>query len=162
MKLIIQIPCYNEAQTLPQTVAALPRRLSGVDQIEVLVIDDGSQDGTAEIAEQLAVDHVIRQPRHSGLAAGFVAGLEASLKAGADVIVNTDADNQYRAEDIPRLLEPILAQRADIVVGDRGVARMAAFSPWEAPAAAPGELGHRPGLRCIHPGCNQRFSGDHA
>jgi glycosyltransferase involved in cell wall biosynthesis len=129
VKLIIQIPCYNEAQTLPQTVAALPRHLSGVDQIEVLVIDDGSQDGTAEIAEQLAVDHIIRQPRHSGLAAGFVAGLEASLKAGADVIVNTDADNQYRAEDIPRLLEPILAKRADIVVGDRGVARMAAFSP---------------------------------
>jgi glycosyltransferase involved in cell wall biosynthesis len=129
VKLIIQIPCYNEAQTLPQTVAALPRSLSGVDQIQVLVIDDGSQDGTAEIAEQLAVDYVIRQPRHAGLAAGFVAGLEASLKAGADVIVNTDADNQYRAEDIPRLLEPILAKRADIVVGDRGVARMAAFSP---------------------------------
>jgi glycosyltransferase involved in cell wall biosynthesis len=103
--------------------------MSGVDQIEVLVVDDGSDDGTADIAEQLAVDYVIRQPRHSGLAAGFVAGLEASLKAGADVIVNTDADNQYRAEDIPRLLEPILANRADIVVGDRGVARMASFSP---------------------------------
>jgi glycosyltransferase involved in cell wall biosynthesis len=129
VKLIIQIPCYNEAQTLPQTVAALPRRLPGVDQIEVLVIDDGSQDGTAEIAEQLEVDHVVRQPRHSGLAAGFVAGLEESLKAGADVIVNTDADNQYNADDIPRLLAPILAGRADIVVGDRGVARTASFSP---------------------------------
>jgi glycosyltransferase involved in cell wall biosynthesis len=129
VKLIIQIPCYNEAQTLPQTVAALPRHLPGVDQIEVLVIDDGSQDGTSEIARQLQVDHVIRQPRHSGLAAGFVAGLEASLKAGADIIVNTDADNQYNAADIPRLIEPILASRADIVVGDRGVARMASFSP---------------------------------
>ena len=129
MKLIIQIPCYNEAQTLPQTVDALPRRLPGVDQIEVLVIDDGSDDGTAEIAEGLDVDHVIRHPRHSGLAAGFVAGLEASLRAGADVIINTDADNQYKAEDIPRLLEPILAKRADIVVGDRGVARMTSFSP---------------------------------
>ena len=83
--------------------------MSGVDQIEVLVIDDGSDDGTAEIAEQLDVDYVIRQPLHSGLAAGFVAGLEASLKAGADVIINTDADNQYRAEDMPRLLEPILS-----------------------------------------------------
>ena len=131
MKLIIQIPCYNEAQTLPQTVAALPRHLPGVDQIEVLVIDDGSQDGTPEIAGQLQVDHVIRQPRHSGLAAGFVAGLEASLKAGADIIVNTDADNQYNAADIPRLIEPILARRADIVVGDRGVARMASFSPFK-------------------------------
>ena len=128
MKLIIQIPCYNEAQTLPQTVAALPRSLTGVDQIEVLVVDDGSSDGTAEIAEQLGVNYVIRQPRHSGLAAGFVTGLEAALKFGADVIINTDADNQYRAEDMQRLLEPILANRADIVVGDRGVARIASFS----------------------------------
>jgi glycosyltransferase involved in cell wall biosynthesis len=129
VKLIIQIPCYNEAQTLPQTVAALPRSMAGVDQVEVLVIDDGSSDGTAEVAEDLDVDYVIRQPRHSGLAASFVAGLEASLRAGADIIINTDADNQYRAEDIPRLIEPILSKRADIVVGDRGVARMEAFSP---------------------------------
>lgn len=129
MKLIIQIPCYNEAQTLPQTVAALPRSLTGVDQIEVLVIDDGSSDGTAEIAEQLGVNYIVRQPRHSGLAAGFVTGLETALKFGADVIINTDADNQYRAEDMQRLLEPILANRADIVVGDRGVARIASFSP---------------------------------
>jgi glycosyltransferase involved in cell wall biosynthesis len=129
VKLIIQIPCYNEAETLPQTVAALPRRLPGVDEIEVLIIDDGSSDGTAEIAKKLDVNYVIRQPQHSGLAAGFVAGLEASLKVGADVIINTDADNQYRAEDMQRLIEPILARRADIVVGDRGVARLDTFSP---------------------------------
>lgn len=129
MKLIIQIPCFNEAQTLPQTIQALPRQLDGIDQIEYLVIDDGSDDDTAKVAEQLGVHHVIRLPRHSGLAAGFIAGLENALKFGADIIVNTDADNQYQADDIKRLVQPILEKKADIVVGDRGVARLASFSP---------------------------------
>ncbi len=129
MKLIIQIPCYNEAETLPQTIQALPRQLAGIDQVEILVIDDGSSDDTAEVAQRLGVHHVLRLPRHLGLAAGFITGLEASLRLGAEIIVNTDADNQYQAEDIQRLVQPILEKRADIVVGDRGVARLAAFSP---------------------------------
>jgi glycosyltransferase involved in cell wall biosynthesis len=129
MKLIIQIPCFNEAQTLPSTVATLPRKIRGVDEIEYLVVDDGSSDGTPEVAQRCGVHHVICLPHHMGLAAAFVAGLEASVRLGADVIVNTDADNQYQSEDIPRLLEPILAGRADLVVGDRGVAALPEFSP---------------------------------
>ena len=129
MKLIIQIPCYNEAETLPNTVAALPRHLEGIDIIEYLVIDDGSTDRTADIAAALGVHHLVRFTAHVGLAAGFAAGLEASLRNGADIIVNTDADNQYQAEDIQRLIEPILKKRADLVVGDRGVASVANFSP---------------------------------
>ncbi|MBN1145678.1 MAG: glycosyltransferase family 2 protein [Anaerolineales bacterium] len=129
LKLIIQIPCYNEAQTLPVTLQALPRQLPGVDVIEYLVIDDGSSDGTAEVARENGAHHVARLSQHTGLAVGFVTGLEACLKHGANLIVNTDADNQYLAEDIQKLIEPILSGRADIVVGDRGVARQQAFSP---------------------------------
>ena len=129
MKLIIQIPCHNEASILSETIAALPKQMPGFDQLEILVVDDGSQDGTAEAALQAGVQHVVRLPGHLGLAAAFSAGLDASLKLGADVIVNTDADNQYHAEDIQRLVEPILAGRAQIVIGDRGVATLAAFSP---------------------------------
>ncbi len=129
MKLIIQIPCYNEFQTLPQTVQGLPRALPGVDEIEYLVIDDGSTDGTAEAARAAGVHHVVCLPRHAGLAAGFMAGLEASLQRGADIIVNTDADNQYNAEDILRLVRPILDGQADLVVGDRGVGSLEEFSP---------------------------------
>lgn len=129
MKLIIQIPCYNEAKTLPQTVAALPRQLPGIDSIEYLVIDDGSQDATIEVATSLGIQHIVRLPHNMGLAQAFAAGLEASIVRGADVIVNTDADNQYIGEDIAKLVEPILAGRAELVVGDRGIATLPWFSP---------------------------------
>jgi glycosyltransferase involved in cell wall biosynthesis len=129
LKLIIQIPCFNEAQTLPLTIQALPETLPGVDVIEYLVIDDGSDDNTSAVARTLGVHHVVRLPQHSGLATGFKAGLEACLQRNADLIVNTDADNQYHAADIQHLIEPILAGRAAIVVGDRGVATVQTFSP---------------------------------
>ncbi len=129
MKLIIQIPAYNEEQTLPATLRALPRRLRGVSGIEVLVVDDGSTDGTAKAAKAAGADRVLTLPAHRGLAAAFAAGLEEALTRGADIIVNTDADNQYSAEDIPALIEPILAGKAALVVGDRGVANLKWFSP---------------------------------
>jgi glycosyltransferase involved in cell wall biosynthesis len=129
VKLIIQIPCYNEAQTLPQTVAALPRTLPGVACIEYLVVDDGSRDETVEVARALGVQHIVQMPHNMGLAQAFSAGLEASLLHGADIIVNTDADNQYCGADIQKLVEPILRGKAEIVVGDRGVADLPQFSP---------------------------------
>jgi len=129
MKLIIQIPCFNEAETLPETVAALPRSLSGIDQIEYLIIDDGSTDETVAVAESIGVHHIVRQTKNSGLARAFSTGIEACIQRGADIIVNTDADNQYRADDIERLVEPILARRAEIVVGNRNVATQPHFSP---------------------------------
>jgi len=129
MKLIIQIPCYNEAKTLPATVQALPRALPGIDEIEYLIIDDGSNDETVKVAQECGVHHIIRLPHHVGLAYAFMSGLEACLKRGADLIVNTDADNQYNAEDIQHLIEPILNRQADLVVGDRGVATLNTFSP---------------------------------
>ncbi len=128
MKLVIQIPCFNEVGTLSQTVAALPRFIAGIDQIEYLVVDDGSTDHTAEKAEALGVHHVVRC-RHRGLAATFMTGLESALRFGADIVVNTDADNQYQADDITKLVEPILAGRAELVVGDRGVSNHPEFSP---------------------------------
>jgi glycosyltransferase involved in cell wall biosynthesis len=127
LKLIIQIPCYNEADTLPETVNALPRQLSGIDRIEYLLIDDGSTDNSRDVAQALGVHHILRKG-HAGLAAAFVTGLETSLKLGADIIVNTDADNQYNASDIQSLVNPILAGEADLVVGDRGVSTLSSFS----------------------------------
>ncbi len=129
MKLIIQIPCYNESESLPGTLKLLPRQVKGFDRVEFLVIDDGSQDNTAEAARQAGADHIICLPHHSGLAGAFRAGLDACLRLGADVIVNTDADNQYEAQDIHRLVEPIVSGRAELVVGDRGVATLPSFSP---------------------------------
>jgi glycosyltransferase involved in cell wall biosynthesis len=129
MKLIIQIPCLNEEETLPRTIADLPREVKGFDRVEWLVIDDGSSDRTAEVARELGVEHLIRLTNNKGLAAAFQTGLDAGLKLGADVIVNTDADNQYSAADIPRLVEPILEGRADMVVGDRQVREIEHFSP---------------------------------
>jgi len=129
VKLIIQIPCLNERETLPETIADLPRQLAGVDEIEVLIIDDGSTDGTAERAAELGVHHVVRFPQNRGLARAFTAGIDAAVKLGADVIVNTDADNQYRGSDIALLLEPILSGRAELVIGDRQTDQIAHFSP---------------------------------
>ncbi len=130
-KLIIQIPCLDEAETLPETIAALPRRIAGVDTIEFLVIDDGSRDGTAEVARRWGVHHVVRHRRNRGLAAAFRSGLDAALAAGADIIVNTDGDGQYEGADIASLVAPIVAGEADIVVGDRGVGDNAHFSPFK-------------------------------
>jgi len=131
LKLIIQIPCYNEEQTIVETVQALPRQLPGIDSLEYLIVDDGSTDNTAQAAQSIGVHHILRLPHHVGLAGGFKAGLEACLDLGADIIVNTDADNQYNAEDIQLLLNPILAGRADIVVGDRQVASLDTFPPFK-------------------------------
>jgi glycosyltransferase involved in cell wall biosynthesis len=128
-KLIIQIPCYNEEKTLPITLAELPRHLPGVDQIEWLIISDGSTDRTVEVAKEHGVDHIVSFDHNQGLAKGFMAGLEACLKAGADIIVNTDADNQYCAEDIPALIEPILRGQAEIVVGERPIRKIKHFAP---------------------------------
>ncbi len=129
MKLIIQIPCLNEAQTLPGTLADLPKQIDGIDQIEVMVIDDGSTDGTTEVARAAGVDHIVRLRRTQGLARGFVLGLAAATRLNADLIVNFDADNQYRGADIAKLIAPILAGDADIVIGDRGVGSVEHFSP---------------------------------
>jgi glycosyltransferase involved in cell wall biosynthesis len=127
-KLIIQIPCYNEADTLPQTISDLPREISGIDDVEFLVIDDGSTDRTIEIARELGVEHIIRLPQNQGLAVAFARGLEASLQMGADVIVNTDGDNQYRGDCVRDLVKPILKGDADMVVGDRQINTIQHFS----------------------------------
>lgn len=128
MKLIIQIPCYNESGTLGIALASLPRAVPGFDAVEWLVIDDGSVDDTAEVARAAGVDHVVRHPVNRGLAAGFMTGLEEALRLGADVIVNTDADNQYNAEDMPVLLAPITEGRADLVIGARPIDQTEHFS----------------------------------
>jgi glycosyltransferase involved in cell wall biosynthesis len=129
MKLIIQIPCLNEEETLPVTLADLPREVPGFESVEWLIVDDGSTDRTVEVAREHGVDHIVRLTNNKGLASGFQAGLDASLKLGADVVVNTDADNQYYGPDIARLVAPILAGDADMVVGDREIKSLEHFSP---------------------------------
>lgn len=129
MKLIIQIPCYNEEATLGLTLSELPRHLSGIDQVEWLIINDGSCDRTVEVAQACGVDHIVDLGSNQGLAKGFMAGIEACLKAGADIIVNTDADNQYCAADIPKLIAPILEGNAEIVIGARPIQNIPHFSP---------------------------------
>ena len=129
MKLIIQIPCYNEAETLPMALAELPRSVPGFDEVEWLIVNDGSTDHTVDVAMTMGVDHIVTFKNNLGLAKGFMAGLEEALRKGADVIVNTDADNQYRADDIPLLVRPILAKQADYVIGARPVQTTEHFSP---------------------------------
>ena len=129
MKLIIQIPCYNEEDSLPVTLKALPDKINGIDEIEVLIIDDGSTDKTVEIAKNLGVKHFVSMPHNCGLAKAFVAGINKALALGADIIVNTDADNQYCADDIEKLVKPILDGDADMVIGSRPVSKIAHFSP---------------------------------
>lgn len=128
VKLIIQIPCYNEEGTLAQTLADLPRHIPGVDKVEWLVVNDGSRDRTVEVARACGVDHIVDLPVNMGLAHGFMAGLERALAEGADIIVNTDADNQYNARDIPKLIQPILERRAQFVIGDRPIPDIEHFS----------------------------------
>lgn len=130
-KLIIQIPCFNEAEHLPATILALPRRIEGIDAIELLVIDDGSHDGTAEVARRWGVHHIVVHRGNRGLAAAFQSGLDRALREGADILVNTDADGQYAGEDVARLVQPIVEGRADIVIGDREVADNAHFGPFK-------------------------------
>jgi len=129
MKLIVQIPCFNEEQTLPQTLADIPRRIPGVDTVEILVIDDGSTDRTVETARELGVDHIISNTINQGLARTFRRGLDECLRLGADIIVNTDGDNQYAGRDIPKLIQPILDNKAELVIGDRQTALISHFSP---------------------------------
>lgn len=161
MKLIIQLPCYNEEAQLPRTLADLPRHVPGFDAVEWLVIDDGSTDRTAEVARECGVDHVVRLDHNQGLAKAFMAGLEASLRYGADVIVNTDGDNQYRADQIPALTRPILECEARIVVGARPIGNIDHFSPikralqrlgsWVVRKASGAEVADAPsGFRAIH------------
>ncbi len=119
MKLIVQIPCLNEEQTLPQTVRDIPRQIDGIDEVEILIVDDGSTDETIRVAKEIGVDHIIQNLTNKGLAEAFRIGLDACLRLGADIIVNTDGDNQYKGQDIAKLVAPIVKGTAEIVVGDR-------------------------------------------
>ena len=129
MRLIVQIPCFNEEETLPQTVADIPRQIDGIDSVEILIIDDGSSDRTIEVAREIGVDHIICNKKNIGLAKSFRKGLDACLQLGADIIVNTDGDNQYAGWDIPKLVQPVLDGTADMVVGDRRTGNIGHFSP---------------------------------
>jgi glycosyltransferase involved in cell wall biosynthesis len=131
MKLIVQIPCYNEAQSLGETLTAIPRRIEGIDCIEILIIDDGSHDDTSGVARRFGVHHIVRHRTNRGLAAAFRSGIKKALSEGADIIVNTDADNQYEGADIAKLVQPVLSGSADIVIGDRGVGDNVHFGPFK-------------------------------
>ena len=128
MKLVIQIPCYNEEKTLPITLGDIPKTIDGIDQIEILIIDDGSTDRTVAVAKEMGAHHIVRFTKNRGLAEAFMAGINASLRLGADIIVNTDGDNQYLGSDIPRLIAPILEGKADMVIGDRQIDKIEHFS----------------------------------
>ena len=128
MKLIIQIPCYNEEKTLPVTYKDLPKQIEGIDEIETLIINDGSTDNTVEVARKIGVNHIVNFNRNKGLARAFSAGIEKCLELGADIIVNTDADNQYCGQDIPKLVKPVVDGKADVVVGDRQTDKISHFS----------------------------------
>ncbi len=128
MKLIIQIPCYNEEVSLPVTLSKLPQKIEGIDKIEILISDDGSTDRTVEIAKEYGVDYIVTTTHHRGLAKTFIAGLQKALEEGADIIVNTDADNQYNADDIEKLVRPIIEKKADIVIGTRPINQIKEFS----------------------------------
>lgn len=129
MKLIIQIPCYNEEKTLPITYKEIPESIGGIDEIEILVIDDGSADNTVETAKNLGIKHIVSHSKNLGLARAFDTGLKTSIKLGADIIVNLDADNQYKASDIEKLIQPVLNKEADIVIGARPIEKIRSFSP---------------------------------
>ena len=128
MKLIVQIPCLNEERTLPVTVRDIPQRIPGIEEIEILIIDDGSTDRTLEVAKECGVNHIVKIPQTKGLANGFKAGIDACLLLGADIIVNTDGDNQYKGQDIPKLIQPILEHKAEMIIGDRQVDTIEHFS----------------------------------
>ncbi len=131
IKLIVQVPCYNEEETLPLVINSIPKQIPGVDVIETLIIDDGSSDKTIEVAEKLGVNHIVRHPQNRGLAISFADGLHEALRQGADIIVNTDGDNQYPQASIPELIQPILDGSHDIVVADRQTDKIAHFSPFK-------------------------------
>ena len=128
VKLIIQIPCLNEEETLPQTLVDLPRQIPGIDKVEILIIDDGSSDRTVEVARRFGVHHIVRNGTNRGLARSFSRGIEEALRQGADIIVNTDGDNQYAGSSIPDLVRPIVEGKADVVIGDRQPGRNTDFS----------------------------------
>lgn len=128
MKLVIQIPCYNEEKSLPVTLKDLPKAIDGIDEIEIVIVDDGSTDKTVQTAVECGVKHIAQMPHNCGLARAFIAGINKSLEIGADIIVNTDADNQYSAKDINKLIKPILDKQADIVIGSRPVSKIEHFS----------------------------------
>ncbi|MGQ0600085.1 MAG: glycosyltransferase family 2 protein, partial [Anaerolineales bacterium] len=129
MKLIVQIPCHNEAENLSHVLAEIPRQVPGVARVEILVVDDGSIDDTVAVAREHGIAHIVSHPFRRGLAAAFQTGIEAALNLGADIIVNTDGDNQYPQADIPRLVAPLLSNEADVVIGDRQTATVTEFSP---------------------------------
>ena len=129
MKLIVMVPCYNEEKTLPLVIKSIPKKISGIDVIETLIVDDGCEDKTVEVARKVGVNHIVRHKRNKGLAKSFADGLEACLSLGADIIVNTDGDNQYPQKDIPKLIKPILDGKADIVIADRQTRTIQEFSP---------------------------------
>ena len=156
-KLIIQIPCLNEADTLPSTLRDLPRAIAGIDTIEVLVIDDGSTDATVDVARAAGVEHIISLRNRRGLATAFTTGIDAALKLGADFIVNTDGDNQYVGADIAALVAPLVSGEADVVIGDRNVETPEAPVVDAQAAAASGKLGGAAGVEYTRPGHHERL-----